>query len=239
MSLRKGYIKKQTKIKDKVKISYTKNVYIKDVYKKLTSKQELIIQELSEPKTIEELIELGHSKDIIERLIKQNVLGFELVEKYKSYEQSFHLSETIFELTSEQENAVKKVELNRSGRYLLYGPPASGKTEIYLRLIERVLKDNKQVLVLVPEISLIPQMVSRVVGRFSHSVAVYHSSLTAKMRYDIPKAQEERLRLSLGQGRAFPADCGPQVGVWNELTTYLLSKTRPYCVTKEIEHWRK
>src|SRR5690554_1447388 len=81
-ALEKGYIKKQTKIKDKVKISYTKNVYIKDVYKKLTPKQELIIQELSEPKTIEELIELGHSKDIIERLIKQNVLGFELVEKY-------------------------------------------------------------------------------------------------------------------------------------------------------------
>ena len=236
-ALEKGYIKKQTKIKDKVKISYTKNVYIKDVYKKLTPKQELIIQELSEPKTIEELIELGHSKDIIERLIKQNVLGFELVEKYKSYEQSFHLSETIFELTSEQENAVKKVELNRSGRYLLYGPPASGKTEIYLRLIERVLKDNKQVLVLVPEISLIPQMVSRVVGRFSHSVAVYHSSLTAKMRYDnYRKIKEGKVKIIIGTRSSIflpIADLGLIVlDEAHDLS--FIQKTRPYYDTKEI-----
>ncbi|UMZ73295.1 primosomal protein N' [Natranaerofaba carboxydovora] len=67
---------------------------------------------------------------------------------------------------------------------LIYGVTGSGKTEIYLHLIERMIREGKEVIVLIPEISLTPQTVSRFVGRFGRSVAVIHSRLSVGERYD-------------------------------------------------------
>ena len=67
---------------------------------------------------------------------------------------------------------------------LIYGITGSGKTEIYMQLIEEVLKKNKRALVLVPEISLTPQMVDRFLARFGEVVAVLHSKLSVGERYD-------------------------------------------------------
>ena len=55
-----------------------------------------------------------------------------------------------------------------------------GKTEIYLRLIEKVLKLNKTAIILVPEISLTPQMVDRFLARFGNCIAVLHSKLSVR-----------------------------------------------------------
>lgn len=195
----KGYIKKHVDIKNKLKITYTKRVFIKNKNKRLTLKQEAIVNALNEPTLINKLIAQGYSKNIIERLINNGVLGYELVETFKEHKQMFNLEEDVFELTVEQQKAVSDVNLNKSGRYLLYGPPSSGKTEVYLRLIEKVLKLEKQVLVLVPEISLIPQMVSRIKERYSHDVAVYHSGLTAKTRYDTyRKIRDQKVKIIVG-----------------------------------------
>jgi primosomal protein N' (replication factor Y) (superfamily II helicase) len=68
------------------------------------------------------------------------------------------------------------------GTYLLHGVTGSGKTEVYLRLIERVLARGEQVLVLVPEIGLTPQLVARFTGRFRVPIAVLHSGLTDQQR---------------------------------------------------------
>ena len=57
-----------------------------------------------------------------------------------------------------------------------------GKTEIYLRLIEKVLKLNKTAIVLVPEISLTPQMVDRFLARFGNCIAVLHSKLSIRRK---------------------------------------------------------
>jgi primosomal protein N' (replication factor Y) len=62
---------------------------------------------------------------------------------------------------------------------LLHGVTGSGKTEVYLRLIEKVIASGKETILLVPEISLTPQLVGRVVSHFGEEVAVYHSGLTA------------------------------------------------------------
>lgn len=67
---------------------------------------------------------------------------------------------------------------------LLFGVTGSGKTEVYLRLIEEVLRLGRTAIVLVPEISLTPQMVSRFTGRFGKRVAVQHSRLSLGERYD-------------------------------------------------------
>jgi primosomal protein N' (replication factor Y) len=66
--------------------------------------------------------------------------------------------------------------------FLLYGVTGSGKTEVYLQSIEQVLLKGKQALVLVPEISLTPQLIKRFIGRFGENVAVLHSHLTARER---------------------------------------------------------
>ncbi|MEZ4870865.1 MAG: primosomal protein N' [Bdellovibrionales bacterium] len=68
--------------------------------------------------------------------------------------------------------------------HLLFGVTGSGKTEVYLHLIDDVLKSGKQALVLVPEISLTPQLVERFQARFPHQIAVLHSGLTDRERTD-------------------------------------------------------
>lgn len=73
---------------------------------------------------------------------------------------------------------------DRSQTYLIEGVTGSGKTEIYLQLMEEVMKAGKSSILLVPEISLTPQMVSRVVGRFDEGVAVLHSGLSLRERFD-------------------------------------------------------
>ncbi len=73
---------------------------------------------------------------------------------------------------------------NKNNKFLIHGVTGSGKTEIYLQLIEKILEVNKQSIVLVPEISLTPQTVERFVGRFGNRVAILHSRLSLGERFD-------------------------------------------------------
>lgn len=83
-------------------------------------------------------------------------------------------------LSDEQKNAVEVVgeALGRYGTFVLHGVTGSGKTEVYLRLVERVLARGRRALVLVPEIGLTPQLVGRFRQRFAVPMAVLHSALT-------------------------------------------------------------
>jgi primosomal protein N' (replication factor Y) len=91
--------------------------------------------------------------------------------------------------TYAQNNALKAImtSLNKGAfeTFLLYGITGSGKTEVYLRCTEKVIKDNGRVLVLVPEISMTPLLFTRFQERFKDDVIVIHSSLTVKQRRDI------------------------------------------------------
>jgi primosomal protein N' (replication factor Y) len=89
-------------------------------------------------------------------------------------------------LTRDQRTAVEALEggLEGGGTFLLHGVTGSGKTEVYLRIIGEVLKRGGGALVLVPEISLTPLLVSRFHGRFPGKVAVLHSGLSPGERLD-------------------------------------------------------
>lgn len=91
-------------------------------------------------------------------------------------------------LTDEQESVYKRivrtVDEQRHEVFLLHGVTGSGKTEIYLQCIQRVVDQGRQAVVLVPEIALTPQMVERFKGRFGSGVAVMHSRLSVGERYD-------------------------------------------------------
>ncbi|HMK86629.1 MAG TPA: primosomal protein N' [Steroidobacteraceae bacterium] len=78
--------------------------------------------------------------------------------------------------------------LGRFGAHLLYGVTGSGKTEVYLQVISAALADGGQVLVLVPEIALTPQLVERFEQRFSAGIVVLHSALSAAQRRDAWRA---------------------------------------------------
>lgn len=91
-------------------------------------------------------------------------------------------------LTEEQRNvmaqAAPMLKQNKLNEILLHGITGSGKTEIYLHLIEMAIQQKKTAIVLVPEISLTPQMTSRFTSRFGSRVAIQHSRLSQGERYD-------------------------------------------------------
>ncbi len=92
-------------------------------------------------------------------------------------------------LTQEQQkcfdNICVSIENHQYTRNLIYGITGSGKTEIYLQLIDKVLQKGKTAIVLVPEISLTPQMVDRFLARFGENIiAILHSKLSIGERYD-------------------------------------------------------
>lgn len=92
-------------------------------------------------------------------------------------------------LTEEQQLAFntinKSIIEHKFNEFLIYGVTGSGKTEVYMQLIENILKQEKTAIVLVPEISLTPQMVDRFIARFGEeTIAVLHSKLSVGERYD-------------------------------------------------------
>ncbi|GEO78293.1 primosomal protein N' [Companilactobacillus mindensis] len=95
---------------------------------------------------------------------------------------------TKMSLTDEQKQAVDQIDEAITDEdpktFLIEGVTGSGKTEVYLQSIDKALQQGKTALMLVPEISLTPQMVNRVVGRFGDQVAVLHSGLSNGERYD-------------------------------------------------------
>jgi primosomal protein N' (replication factor Y) len=86
-------------------------------------------------------------------------------------------------LTNEQQTCVKEI-LNGQGVFVLHGVTGSGKTEVYMNVIEEVLRSKKTALMLVPEIGLTPQVLANFRARFGGSVAMLHSGLSAGERYD-------------------------------------------------------
>lgn len=91
-------------------------------------------------------------------------------------------------LTGEQQLVINEISSNIDNciysTYLLHGVTGSGKTEVYLNLVEKCIANGRNAIFLVPEISLTPQMIRQVVTRFGENVAVLHSSLTVRERYD-------------------------------------------------------
>ncbi len=98
-------------------------------------------------------------------------------------------------LTSAQAQAIEAIERTEKTVALLHGVTGSGKTEVYLQLIAKRLKEGKTAIFLVPEISLTPQTLSRLRERFKGEAAILHSGLSAGERYD------EWMRLKTGQAR--------------------------------------
>ena len=104
----------------------------------------------------------------------------------KASEYKLNAKDKRFKLTKEQNvNLSKLNKIEGFNPSLIYGVTGSGKTEIYLQLAEKFIKKNKSILVLVPEINLIPQLVKRFEDRFSGEIGIYHSRQTPNQRLKV------------------------------------------------------
>lgn len=162
------------------------------VHKNAHKQQEIIAFFIKNNEPIERnelLAKLNASLSTVNTLVKKSLLMESEREVYRDpYENRTFAKTTPFQLTEEQAKALapihQAIAQNRHDVFLLYGVTGSGKTEVYMQAIEKVLDQGKEAIVLVPEISLTPQMVTRFKGRFGNAVAVLHSGLSAGEKYD-------------------------------------------------------
>ncbi|MDO5394251.1 MAG: primosomal protein N' [Mycoplasmatota bacterium] len=150
---------------------------------KLTGKQEEIVSFIRENKIVKKEMLCNFSSNILGTLVKKGVLLIEKREHYRlSYDKELG---TKMQLTNDQERVVLEVLQETNFKpYLLHGVTGSGKTEVYMELIEDALNRGKSSIMLVPEISLTPQMVERFQKRFGDNIAALHSALSDGEKYD-------------------------------------------------------
>lgn len=125
--------------------------------------------------------QLNISRAVINNLIKRDVLEEKLVID-NLIQKDFQLTESLC-LNEEQKNACETILNSDKKAFLLHGVTGSGKTEVYMNIIEEYLKMNKQSIMLVPEISLTAQTIDRFEKRFGNKIAVFHSRLSKKEKY--------------------------------------------------------
>src|SRR5690625_441248 len=220
--LRTAIQNKQIKINYLVKSRITKK-YVTEVYPE-KSKEELILAIDNLPKNavrqkeilhffvmnhqpieqVELMSRLNISSASLQSLCDKGLLGKEKIEIMRTpYVDTTFERTRALPLTDEQSKAIqpilKNIKKEKLDVFLLHGVTGSGKTEIYLQAIEKVIEQGKEAIVLVPEISLTPQMVKRFKGRFGSNVAVLHSALSIGEKYDEwRKVQRKEVQVVVG-----------------------------------------
>ncbi|WP_335870667.1 primosomal protein N' [Bacillus sp. 2205SS5-2] len=175
---------------------------------KIAQKQKDILSFLLEEKRalpVNDVLEGSKaSASTLKTLIKKGLVKESTQEVYRDpYGDRTFQKTTPLELTVDQESAIapifSSIDANQHDTFLLYGVTGSGKTEIYLQSIQRMLLSGKEAIVLVPEIALTPQMVHRFKGRFGNDVAVLHSGLSVGEKYDEwRKIQRKEVKVVVG-----------------------------------------
>ena len=121
----------------------------------------------------------------VNTLIKNGIIIESLIEEYRLVTKDINKEKETFKLTAEQQEAKNKIlSQTQSSVFLLHGVTGSGKTVVYMEIVEEMLNRGKDSIFLVPEISLTPQMVYHFKSRFGDEVAVLHSRLSEGEKYD-------------------------------------------------------
>ncbi len=216
--IKQGNIEVVYRVKDRAKKKRVKTIQpaitkeeLIQVYNSLANsalkQKEVIKHFIEQPQRIEMkglLEELDTTSSPVTTLVKKGILQENFDEVYRDpYEHRAFKKTEPLPLTEEQRNAItpiiNTIENKQHAVFLMYGVTGSGKTEIYLQAIDKVLKQGKEAIMLVPEISLTPMMVERFKGRFGDEVAVMHSGLSTGEKYDEwRKVQRKEVRVVVG-----------------------------------------
>lgn len=131
----------------------------------------------------------------IKGLVEKNLVKLELTQENRAPQNKFSVAKKEIILNNQQQQAVDTITKSKYQTFLLHGVTGSGKTEVYINCIKDCLSKNKTAIMLVPEISLTPQMFARFKNAFGDTVAILHSSLSQGERFD------EWNRLKSGQAK--------------------------------------
>lgn len=142
--------------------------------------------------------DLGESKTLT-NLLDKNIIRIIEKEKYRYQTNATFDYDEIINLSEEQKAVIEDIIFSRENTFLLKGVTGSGKTIVYIKLIEDALKENKGTLILVPEVALTPLMISHIISYFKEEIAVLHSSLTQAERYDeYRKISDGKVKIVVG-----------------------------------------
>ena len=194
-------------------------------------------------KDLTQLLQIGESS--IQTLCKNNILeGYIRTETYRPKEILVGIEKPLI-LNDEQGHALERLErgLQREEHevFLLHGVTGSGKTEIFLQLIERVIEEGNEAIVLVPEISLTPQTVRRLRQRFGSKVGITHSKLSPGERMNQwVLAEQGKISVMIGPRSAVftPFKNLKLIVIDEEHETTYKSETTPKYQTKEVAQYR-
>ena len=235
------------KAKNKININkkFTTYLYLncnKDEALKLAkSKKQIEIINLVDNK-IPKNKALKISLSAVNTLIKNNILKEKKEEEYRLNIDTKQ-NKDIKILNEEQQKVVNDItlSLNKFIPFLIHGVTGSGKTEVYMNIIDRVLINGKTAIVLVPEISLTPQVVDIFKKRFSKNIAILHSGLSNGEKYDEwRKIQRKEVKIVIGARSAIFAPL-EEIGVIvidEEHSDTYKQENDPKYNAKDIAIWR-
>lgn len=179
-----------------VEIEHLRLAYETALQKNHVAKARLLSELIDQKSLKYELVtqKLNIAKSTLDRLVKAGLIRIETQRIYRGQQIAKKSTEEKKELNTDQKNAAGKILLDYQQKklktYLLYGVTGSGKTEVYLEVIEGVVANGQQVIVLIPEIALTYQTVKRFSERFGERVAILNSKMSQGERYD----QSERAK---------------------------------------------
>lgn len=145
------------------------------------------------------------------------------------------------ELTQAQNGVLQEILSKQGGKFLLHGVTGSGKTEVYMRVIEDCLKNGKTAIMLVPEISLTGQVLSNFTSRFGDNVAILHSGLSSGERYDEwQRLRTGKAKIAVGVRSAIfaPLENLGAIIIDEEHDSSYVSESNPRYNTHEVAEFR-
>ncbi|MDI7741608.1 primosomal protein N' [Lysinibacillus fusiformis] len=190
-------VKQKGKIKEVRKVQITEDLHkLSEIHQQISNrakKQKQLVEwmlnhsgEIMNPEVIYK--EANASSQVLNAVIDLGAAAFVHQEVYRDPFTKEVQKTNFLNLTDEQSFALNRImasiDEKKPETFLLHGVTGSGKTEVYLQTIAKVLSDGKEAIMLVPEISLTPQMTERFRSRFGELVAVLHSGLSVGEKYD-------------------------------------------------------
>ena len=180
--------------------------YLKENKIRLGIKQKEILEYIKNVKEIDlgKLLEnTNATRQSINGLKEKNIINIKETDFYRNPEQIYSVEHKDIKLNEEQEKVVNLINqemFNEDKKpYMIHGVTGSGKTEVYMEIIENALNQGLDSLMLVPEISLTPQTISRFRNKFGNIVGVFHSQLSEGEKHDVYKqVKEGKIRILIG-----------------------------------------
>lgn len=225
-------------------IEINSDIQLEDIYAGISARaksQKLIVERLTLGGEYLSVLNSEYSNQAVKVLIDKGYLVKSKKEVYRRPYNQLKNSDVNHDLTEMQQDAMDAIMCDGQAVKLLHGVTGSGKTEVYLKCIEEMLKKGKTAIMLVPEISLTPQMLRIFRGRFGDTVAMLHSGLSDGEKYD------EWYRLYSGEAKiaigARSAIFSPQkdigiIIVDEEHDSSYISESNPRYITIDLAEFR-